>query len=105
MEIVNFDFNATINTRRCVVLKTTAEDMRPSMFVGKPLRCEVCQEKLKTAAGGQSKKAGRRLRGSIFLYTLWIYSFFVSLNTRVLLLLMDRTLNITRDAVLRYGFG
>jgi hypothetical protein len=64
-EFVKQDFDAVVNIRWCVLLKTRHEELTQSCFVGQPLTLEVYKKKLKPITGGQSKKTGRRLRVDI----------------------------------------
>jgi len=55
-EFVNRVFNATINIRRCVVLKTRPAKLAPFMFLGHALKLVSCLDKLEPTPAGRSKK-------------------------------------------------
>lgn len=55
-EFVNRVFNATINIRRCVVLKTRPAELAPFMFLGHALKLVSCLDKLEPTPAGRSKK-------------------------------------------------
>jgi len=75
MEVMKRNFDATVNVRRCLVLKTIPEELTRSTPVGWRLRLEVCKEKLKQIADGGSIKTGRRLRAGINLPSMLVGHF------------------------------
>jgi len=56
IELVDRDFNAAINIRRLVALKTRPAALTRSNFAGQPLRLEMCLDILKLIAGGEAKR-------------------------------------------------
>jgi hypothetical protein len=61
MEIVNRDFNAATNIRRCAVMERRPPYLTRGNFVGKPLEVELYEKKLKPVVGGRSKTNVRHL--------------------------------------------
>jgi hypothetical protein len=65
-----------MNIRTCMVLKSTSAELPRSNFVRQSLTLEVCLDEPKLVDGGQSRKAGSRLRVGIYIPSLDMKRFY-----------------------------
>jgi len=64
MVLVNRDFNAATNIKRCAVIERSPPELTRENFVRQPLNVELREKQLEAVVGDRSKKAGRHLHVS-----------------------------------------
>ena len=57
-ELVNRDFNAAINMRKCAVLEERPPELTRENFIGQSLKVDLYEKELESVVGDRSKKAG-----------------------------------------------
>jgi len=61
MVLVNRDFNAATNVKRCTVTERRPPESTRENFVRQSLKVELYEKQLEAVVGDRSEKAGRRL--------------------------------------------